>query len=106
MAVCLDYQAVYSAQKGILVSVPVQIGAAILLLMALSFKIWVKYETTGLGYQLAKERQATVAYDMERRELELHLSILKRPDRLAATATQKLGLQPHSSSRFKRVGLE
>jgi len=103
MAVCLDYQAVYKSKRGVLVSLPVQLTAAVLLLMALSFKIWVKYETTGLGYELAKQRQITVARDMERRELELHLSILQRPDRLASTATHRLGLQPYSSSRFKRL---
>lgn len=103
MAVCLDYQAVYCRKAGIVVSVRTQLIAALLLLAALSTKVWIKIESTDIGYRLASERQMTVDLDMERRELELARSVLLRPDNLAKVGTQRLGLMPLRSEQALRM---
>ncbi|MBN8548986.1 MAG: hypothetical protein J0M12_06700 [Deltaproteobacteria bacterium] len=92
MAVCLDYQAVYCRRSNVAISVKTQLVAAVLLLLALSSKVWIKIESTDLGYRLAKERQVTIDLDMQRRELELARSVLLRPDNLANMTKSRLGL--------------
>ncbi len=93
MAICLEYQQVYQRNIKIGHKLRWQIAAASVLLAVLAAKVWLKIETTDLGYELAKERQRTIALDMQRRELELQLSVLTKPDYLAKLANQKLGLR-------------
>lgn len=95
MAVCLDYQAVYVRKGAAALPKKFHVAAASLLLLSLAVKVWVKLETTDAGYSLARERQRTVDLDMQKRELDLQLSILKRPDMLANAARAKLGLSDH-----------
>lgn len=103
MSVCLDYQTVYTKRRSLAVSVRVQVVAALVLMVALAFKVWMRIECTNLGYQIAKERQLTMQLDMERRELELQLSVLKRTDRLALKASRELGLQPLDPRQARRI---
>jgi hypothetical protein len=95
MTVCLQYQSVYVRRDDAAVSKKLQLLVACCLLCALVARVWVKLESTDVGYQLARERQKTVALDMERRELELQLSVLKRPDALAKSARAMVGLGEH-----------
>jgi hypothetical protein len=92
MSVCLDYQSVYYRRDTIKVSNRYQILAASFLLLVLAFKVWVRIECTNLGYVIAKEKQTTLALDMQRRELDLQLSVLKRTDNLSKKAKTVLGL--------------
>jgi hypothetical protein len=103
MAVCLDYQAVYYKKENLLISSAMQICAAILLLMALITRVWLTIETTEIGYRLARERQKSVEYDMERRELELQLSVMLRPDNLAERAGKVLGLKPLNPEQARKI---
>ena len=104
MAVCLDYQAVYVRRGSTAVTTRIHIAAAFLLLATLAVKVWIKLETTDLGYQLARERQVTVDLDMQRRELELQLSVLTRPDNLSRAAKNKLGLSDHVPAKVIKIG--
>lgn len=92
MAVCLDYQSVYFKRDAVRISFRTKMLCALALLLALAFKIWVKIESTDLGYQLARERGRSVELDQRRRELELELSVVLRPDNLARRAQKELGL--------------
>lgn len=105
MAVCLEYQQVYFDKKHLRVSTRVQILAALLLLSALAGKVWLKINTTEIGYRLAAERQKTIELDMKRRELELQLAVLKRPDMLSQAAKQRLGLAAVSPQQARRLVL-
>ena len=78
MAVCLDYQSVYCQRESLAGSWLLLCLAAVVLLGALVFRVWVKIEATDVGYQLAHQREQTVAFDNTRRDLELQLSLLKR----------------------------
>ncbi len=80
--------------------------AAFVLLAALSFKVWMKVETIELGYKLAKQRELVVQYDMERRDLELQLSLLTRPDNLQALAAERLSLRPANMDQLVRIPAE
>jgi hypothetical protein len=73
------------------------------LLALLGVKVWAKLEATDLGYSLARERQKTVALDMERRELELQRSVLMRPDSLSRSAREKVGLDENSLGQTLKI---
>lgn len=96
MALSLSYQSVYIQPRVQVVSVKWHLLSGLLLAAALVFRIWVKLESTSLGYEVGKERQHTVNLDMQRRELELQLSVLLKPDNLSKRAT-RLGFVPLSS---------
>jgi hypothetical protein len=81
----------------------VQLVGAVVLLALLGVRVWAKLEATDLGYSLARERQKTVALDMERRELELQRSVLMRPDSLSKAARDKVGLAEHSLEQTLKV---
>lgn len=103
MAVCLDYQAVYSRRDVLVISVRTQLLLALSLLMLLGFNVWLKISITDVGYQLAKERKHTVDLDLSRRELELERSVLLRSDHLESVASKRLGLRPLSPSQARRI---
>jgi len=103
MAVSLDYQAVYFRKDKVVISVRSQIIAAAILLVVLSARVWMRVETTDLGYKFAAEQQKTVDLDMERRELELQLSILRRPDNLTRMATSRLGLRQLDPTQARKI---
>lgn len=104
MAVYLDYQSVYCDKRSLVVSVKLQLAASVLLLAALCGRVWIKVESTDLGYRLARQRQQTVLLDMQRRELELQLSVLLRPDSLYRMANEKLGLEALRGDRALKMG--
>ena len=102
MAICLEYQSVYSNRKVRTVSLKYNLIASVLLLAALVTRVTVKIHSTQLGYDLAHERQIAVDLDMQRRELELEKSVLLRPDNLQRAA-QSLGLAPLEVSQAKKI---
>jgi len=106
MAVCLDYQSIYKRRDDAIISVRLQLVAAILLLVALATKVWLRIETTDLGYRLAEARSQHVELDMQRRELELKLSILLRPDNLAEMAQKRLGFAELDPGQARRIKLQ
>ena len=103
MAVCLEYQSIYYGRRRKAFSLRLQLAAASVLLLALVVKVWIKVETTQLGYQLAEARQQTVELDMERRELSLQLSVQMRPDNLSRMAHVKLGLENLDARQTRKI---
>ena len=103
MAVCLQYQSVYVKRGQAVVSIRVQVAAAVALLLVLGMRVWVKLEATDIGYQVAQQRGRTVSLDMERRELELERAILLRPYTLSSAARRMGGLHDMNSERTLRV---
>jgi cell division protein FtsL len=103
MAVCLDYQSVYARRDVLVISVRTQVFLALCIVCLLGFKIWMKIEATDIGYQLAKERNRSVALDLARRELELEKSVLVRSDHLESAARKRLGLRPLDPAQARRL---
>lgn len=103
MAVALDYQTIYYRKKTVHIPLAVHIAAAVLLFCALAAKVWIQLKCTEVGYALAKDRQHTVSLDMERRELELHKSVLLKPDNLIMRSKKKLGLTTLNPAQAKRI---
>ena len=103
MAVCLDYQSVYYNRRASAVSIRLELAAGLLLALALVGKVWMKIESTDAGYQVARERQKTVQLDMERRDLELQLSVLLRRDNLSSMAQKRLGLSALNPKQARKV---
>ena len=102
MAICLEYQSVYSNRRESSVSLKYHLVAAVLLLGALVTRVTLKIHSTSVGYELAKERTINVELDMQRRELELERSLLLRPDNLTKAA-YGLGLRPLDMAQAKKV---
>lgn len=103
MAVCLDYQKVYAPRKAIVISTRIQVAVLVLLVAVFAVKIWLSVRSTDLGYQLAREQHRAVELDMARRELELELSVLMRPDTLMRSARRNLGLLPLDPARARKM---
>jgi hypothetical protein len=103
MAVCLDYQNVYAPRRAIVISTRIQLAVLVLLVVAFSGKVWLSVRSTDLGYQLAREQQRAVELDMTRRELELELSVLMRPDTLSRAARKNLGLVPLNPAQARKM---
>jgi hypothetical protein len=103
MAIALDYQTVYVRRKPVNLPVSWHLIAGVFLFIALVAKVWITIESTEQGYKLARARQEAVQLDMERRELELHYSVLLKPDNLVMRAHKQLGLQPLNPAQAKRI---
>lgn len=103
MAIALDYQTVYYRKKRKVVPISWNIAAAVLLFVALAIKVWIKIECTEYGYKLARMRKETVSLDMERRELELHYSVLLKPDNLIMRSKKQLGLGPLNPQQAQKI---
>lgn len=106
MTVTTEYQPVYCRRDKIVITVRMQIIAASFLLAALLAKVWIKIETTDMGYRLARERQFRIDYDQERRELELQRSILLRADNLTQKASVRLKLGPLNPKQARRISMQ
>jgi len=105
MAICLEYQSVYSSRKESSVSLKFHLIASFLLLAALVMRVTVKIQSTRTGYDLARAQRESVDLDMERRELELRRSILLRSDNLEKAA-RGLGLVPLNSEQARKLKVE
>lgn len=103
MAICLEYQQVYQRAAKSSHQLRWQVLSACVLLVVLVVKVFLKIETTDVGYDLAKERQRTVNLDMQRRELELQLSVLNAPNYLERLASEKLGLKKLKSNQAVKI---
>ena len=103
LQLCLNYQPVYCDQEEKMGSWSLTLGASLLLFAVLAFKIWIGIKITSLGYELAEERERAVAHDMERREFELQLSVLLRPDNLEQRAREILGLQTLNPKQARKI---
>ena len=93
MEATLGFQSIYQCANTKKTSLRNQILLGLLLFVALAVKVWIKLEVTDIGYKLAEARNTAIEQDMNRRDLELQLSILKRPDNLASMASERLGLK-------------
>ena len=103
MAICLEYQQVYVERARARHSWRWHCVGAGCLLVALCAKVWVKLESTQLGYTLAQEQARTVELDMQRRELALQYSVMSRPDRLAREAHARLGLRAFDPGQVRKI---
>jgi len=103
MTSALQYQLVYTKRETSRPSIRWHLISGVFLLCALGFKIWVNIEKTQAGYELAEARKDMVKLDMERRELDLHLSVLLRRDNLEHSAMTRLGLKPLSPGQAVKV---
>jgi len=102
-ALCLDFQSVYCQKQEKLSSWSWTLAASIVLLLALAFKVWVGISITAVGYELARERERAVSGDMERREYELQLSVLLRPDNLEKRAREVLEFEKLDPKKARKI---
>lgn len=93
MAACLEYQSVYYDRTAYHSTVRATLFACFCMLGALLFRVWVKVESTDLGYEIARARKLAISYDMEIRDLRLQKSVLLRADHLSAVARRDLSLR-------------
>ncbi len=56
--------------------------------------VWERVEIVRIGYQIERLKVKKVTLERERDELQVKLSALTSPERIARVATEKLGLVP------------
>ena len=103
MAISIDYLDSLARKQPLTISVQLQILITLLTVSLIIFKIWCRFESIDYGYRIAEERKKSVALDMERRELELHLSVLLAPNNLGKEATKRIGLVNPNNSQLWRI---
>lgn len=104
MALSLEYDTAVFPNSIATLRIPmrVQIGAGLILILALLVKVWIRIETTDYGYQLASERQSMIELDRQERALTFALTSLTQPDQLRAAA-EPLGLRPTDPSQVWKL---
>lgn len=102
MAVSLDYQPL-AYNRSIVIRPKTQMIFVVFLALALMLKVFISNSVTQLGYRLSEVKKERIELDLQRRELELQLSVLLRPDQLAQRAKQKLGLTGLDPSQARRI---
>lgn len=103
MTSALQYQLVYTKRETTKPSIKWHVVSSLFLLVAFGFKIWIQCGRTWIGYELAGAQDEMVKLDMERRELDLHLSVLLRRDNLEHSAMTRLGLKPLAQGQAVKV---
>ena len=103
MEACLGFQSIYQCAVKEKSSLRTQIILGLLLFVALAVKVWIKLEVTDIGYKLAAETSTAIEFDMERRDLELQLSVIKRPDNLTRMAEERLGLKELNPEQARKI---
>ncbi len=103
MSVCLSYQSVYCDRYSSASSVRCRVGALILLLAVFAFKVMIKVQETDLGYALSQERERATELTLDKRELQLQLSVVTRPDLIREEAREQLGLEDLRPEQARRV---
>jgi cell division protein FtsL len=101
VAVAIGSRRMYA--RNLPVRIHLELLAAIILFAVLVFRIWIKIETTDLGYALASHRKEAIELDMQRRELELALSILQKGETIQSRASKDLGMVPMESRQARRM---
>jgi len=105
MALTLEYEpAVVTPRLGLhRIPLRVQLMGALILLLALVVKIWIRVETTDQGYALSRERQSMVELDREQRDLTFQLATLMQHDNLRALASERLGMRPSNEQQVWKL---
>ena len=68
--------------------------------------VWERVEIVRIGYQVERLKVKKVALERERDELQVKLSALTSPERIARVATGKLGLVPPERGQVILVNLK
>ncbi len=79
------------------------------LLMAMSLLlafVWERVDMVRLGYRIERLKSDKVRLERERDELQVKLSSLTSPERIAKVATEKLGMAPPRQDQVVVVRLE
>ena len=103
MATHIQYRAIAGVRTRVDIPVKVKIIGCAMLATILVAKVWVRMQITSEGYRLADAQSKTVDLDMQKRELELKLSIMKRRDYLLSEAQTRLGLREPKRSEVWKI---
>lgn len=92
MAVCLEYQTIYYRRERASHNLRLQLIAALVLLLALGLKVWVRISITDRGYELGRQRDQTKVLERQKADLLLQLEYVTRPDEIRREARRRVGL--------------
>jgi len=79
---------------------------ATLLLSLLLLYVWERVDIVRLGYHVERLKARKLAMQRERDELQVKLSTLTAPDRLARAATDRLGMMPPQPGQVVLVKIQ
>ncbi len=78
----------------------------VLLMGSVLLYVWERVEIVRLGYHVERLKTKRVVLQRERDELQVKLSALSAPDRLARVATDRLGLVPPRQGQVVLVAVK
>lgn len=88
----LENQNVFIQEKARSSAISFPYITCVVLLSLLVARVWMKVETTRLGYRLGELREKHTALSLDRQELELQFSVVKKPNSLYTLAHERLGM--------------
>ncbi|MDN5941873.1 MAG: cell division protein FtsL [Nitrospira sp.] len=80
----------------------ITIGAGVLLIFVF---VWERVDVVRLGYQIERLKTQKILLERERDQLQVKVSALTAPERIAKVATEKLGLIPPQQGQVLVVHL-
>ena len=89
------------------VSIPYLLALMLVVIViasAFMFHLYVRFEGVWLGYETSRVRAERARLLVERRELRLELASLKSPERVAAEAREKLGMEVPDHKSIVPIG--
>lgn len=79
---------------------------AMALMGLLLLYVWERVEVVRVGYQIERLKTQRVALQRERDELQVKLSAITSPERIARVAKEKLGMSPPQQGQVVLVRVE
>jgi cell division protein FtsL len=79
-------------------------GLAVVLLVLLC--VWERVDVVQVGYRIEQLKVKKAALERDRDELQVKVSRLTSPDRIAKLAAEKLGMLPPQQGQVKLVKIE
>jgi cell division protein FtsL len=79
---------------------------AIALMGLLLLYVWERVEVVRVGYQIERLKAQRVVLQRERDELQVKLSTMTSPERIARVAREKLGMSPPQQGQVVLVRVE
>ena len=67
--------------------------------------VWERADVIRLGYQIERLKTQKILLERQRDQLQVKVSALTAPERIARVATEKLGLIPPQQGQVRRVHL-
>ncbi|HMO02688.1 MAG TPA: hypothetical protein PKD37_07250 [Oligoflexia bacterium] len=102
MSISLSNQLIIARRLPKALPLSLQLALCLVFLISLALRVWIKVETTHLGYQIAESRQLAAELTAAIAEYQMQISVLKSRSRILG-AVADLGLKSANSKQIRKV---